>query len=346
MQAKLDIQIATLTHPGYLPQTERHLRSLIDAIGERKYGVKLFINNATDESITWTNEIVSRLNYSNIVVSYTKENLSTAAARNRIVANLDSEFIFFSETDTFVSPVFFSQLENYARDPRFWDAHAYLGGVGIESYTVLGYWEGVMDIVVLLSGLSSVRARAFFQIHWGEITNAYFSPTHLPEILDSFALEESRYLQAFNMLIRRDALNLVGGFDERFFSADDREISEALRVYGLKILFLPQCVISHNYSFSLGRLIYRKVCHGFWGYHKRRKYQVSRRRLGWLGYASYYKTIILPPHPFNESAISRIYYAISTISFEWGRMLAALQLADPISKCSKIQIETKSSPRG
>jgi hypothetical protein len=59
------------------------------------------------------------------------------------------------------------------------------------------------------------------------------------------------------MLLRRDALNTVGGFDLRLDSGEDRDVAAKFIKSGKTIGLSHDCFVLHNYDFGLLRVLRR-----------------------------------------------------------------------------------------
>lgn len=61
-------------------------------------------------------------------------------------------------------------------------------------------------------------------------------------------------------LYRKDAVDRVGGFDERFFAyGDDTDLGFKLRLQGLRCLYVPDAVVLHHSSATSGKVSLQKI---------------------------------------------------------------------------------------
>jgi len=65
-----------------------------------------------------------------------------------------------------------------------------------------------------------------------------------------------------NFLSRCDLLLSAGGFAEDLVSAEDVELGYRLHAIGIRVEFLPEVSVSHEYPIRLKDLLYRKFWHG------------------------------------------------------------------------------------
>ena len=76
--------------------------------------------------------------------------------------------------------------------------------------------------------------------------------------------ERVNFLATFNVLYRRDILEKIDGFDERFLKAQDAELSFRVRKSGGILAFDRQSIVKHHHPYRWSR--YLKVQHdqGYW----------------------------------------------------------------------------------
>jgi glycosyltransferase involved in cell wall biosynthesis len=79
----------------------------------------------------------------------------------------------------------------------------------------------------------------------------------------------SRFIRAFgsyNVAIRREVLEGLGGFDEtyRTASGEDNDLSYRLLKAGYKIRFVPQALVAHYHTEKLFKYLKEQFRHAFW----------------------------------------------------------------------------------
>lgn len=74
------------------------------------------------------------------------------------------------------------------------------------------------------------------------------------------------FLGSYNLAVRREAFEAVGGFDEDFSaaSAEDNDLAYRLTAAGWKLRFAPEAVVAHHHPDRLGRYLRTQARHGFW----------------------------------------------------------------------------------
>ncbi len=78
-----------------------------------------------------------------------------------------------------------------------------------------------------------------------------------------------RYIRAFgsyNVAIRRDVFERLGGFDEtyRTASGEDNDLSYRILKAGYKIRFVPQALVAHYHTEKLFKYLKEQFRHAFW----------------------------------------------------------------------------------
>lgn len=78
--------------------------------------------------------------------------------------------------------------------------------------------------------------------------------------------ESVEFAGSFNLAVRCDALEAVGGFDEAFPapSGEDNDLSYRLRDAGYSIRFVPEALVDHHHPEDLGRYLREQSRHGYW----------------------------------------------------------------------------------
>ncbi|MBU2501945.1 glycosyltransferase [bacterium] len=72
------------------------------------------------------------------------------------------------------------------------------------------------------------------------------------------------FVDTYSAAYRREVLDEVGGFDERFPIAEDRELSYRVAAAGHAMVFQPQALVRHIHANSIGSYFRKKMHNGFW----------------------------------------------------------------------------------
>jgi len=72
------------------------------------------------------------------------------------------------------------------------------------------------------------------------------------------------FLATFNVVYRRSVLEALGGFDERFVTAEDADFSFRARGAGHALAFDPRSRVRHHHPVDLGAYLRTQYRHGYW----------------------------------------------------------------------------------
>ncbi len=72
------------------------------------------------------------------------------------------------------------------------------------------------------------------------------------------------FLAAANVVYRRELLELLNGFDERFIKAQDAELAFRTRDAGYELAFDPTSLVTHHYTTGWSRYLYSQGQQGYW----------------------------------------------------------------------------------
>jgi len=151
-----------------------------------------------------------------------EENLGFAAGNNRAARGATTPYLVFLNPDAFPAPDWLAQL--IATAERFADAAA-IGSTQIRADDE-NTFDGTGD-VLHASGIA-------YRSNYGR------PRTTPPPLGESFAACGAA------MLVRREAFEAVGGFDERYFCYfEDVDLGFRLRLAGWRILQSPDAIVAH-----------------------------------------------------------------------------------------------------
>lgn len=178
-----------------------------------------------------------------------EENLGFAAGNNRAAKDADTPYLVLLNTDAFPEPTWLAELLTLA--DKYPEAAA-IGSTQIRA-DVDGIFDGTGDVL----HASGISYRSNFGQPRGQI----------PPLGESFAGCGAA------LLIRREAFEAVGGFDERYFCFfEDVDLCFRLRLQGHIVLQSPDAVVHHVGGGSTGGRSAFARFHGarnrFWTYVK------------------------------------------------------------------------------
>ena len=95
----------------------------------------------------------------------------------------------------------------------------------------------------------------------------------LPRLIQAEILDRHRRMGDFvraagtyNMAVRREVLESVGGFDEGYptASGEDNDLSYRIQKAGRRIAFRPACRVAHHHPERVGKYLKSQFVHGYW----------------------------------------------------------------------------------
>jgi GT2 family glycosyltransferase len=247
VQDKYDISIVIPTRER-LPQLARTL----DALGRQELGgitaeVVIADNGSGDGSVERMRELApDGLGYEVIV----EERRGPAAARNTAVAAARSDLILFMNDDAFPA------------DERYLAGH-------VEAHRELDDpWCGVVGRAAWDPALEQTPV-----MEWLDRSNTFFNYARF----EREAPAHSAFL-TLNVSLRRECLESVGGFDERFPDAAGEDIELGFRLYqrGFRLAYRPELLVLHHHWYDFPASLRRTEVAGramslLWRIHGHRK---------------------------------------------------------------------------
>jgi N-acetylglucosaminyl-diphospho-decaprenol L-rhamnosyltransferase len=195
--------------------------------------VEVFVvdNNSTDGTVTYLRE---RFPFVQFIVN--DENVGFAKANNLALQKARGKYVLFLNPDTIIPGDLFTQCCS------FMDAHDDAGALGVRMIDGSGEFlpeskRGFPSPWVAfckMSGLTNLfpRSKTFAKYYLG----------HLPEK----EINTVDALAGACMLVRKELLDKIGGFDEQFFMyAEDIDLSYRVQQAGYKNYYFPQTTIIH-----------------------------------------------------------------------------------------------------
>jgi GT2 family glycosyltransferase len=206
------------------------LRSIDENRPRAEFEIIVVDNASTDGSVD-----TIKSSFPDVKIIANSENLGFSAANNRAVRIAKGQYLFLLNPDTIVYPNSLDTLITFLDDhsdvgacgPKF------LGADGQVHFSV-GY---VPTFRALLYGRTFLRSLGIFRRCHKELTarNLNFEKTAEVEQLSGAAL-----------MIRRSVMEEIGSMDENFFMYyEDVDLCLRIRKAGLRIVFVPDSIITH-----------------------------------------------------------------------------------------------------
>jgi O-antigen biosynthesis protein len=221
-------------------------------------------NNSTDNSIAW---LQPRFDWVHFVLN--EENLGFAKACNQGIKLSKGKYILFLNPDTIVPEDCFSQCIN------FLDTHPAAGALGIKMLDGSGRFlkeskrsfPSPLTSMYKLFGLARLfpRSKTFSKYHLGNLNE---NENHEVDVLAG----------AF-MMIKKEALDKVGGFEETFFMyGEDIDLSYRIQKAGYKNYYFSGSSIIHfkGESTRKGSLNYVRLFYNAMGVFVQKHYGGSK----------------------------------------------------------------------
>jgi GT2 family glycosyltransferase len=235
----------------------RRLRACIESLlGTTADAKILVVDNASDDD---SMEMIQGFRDRVKVIS-NRVNRGFAGAINQAFQVTDTPFVLVLNPDVRVSPGAVSILE------QFMNAHPKAGAAG-----------GHVNDEYLPRLLPSVVTLVRENLGLRKIVGGYQPPMQAEPV----KVEQAA---AAAIMIRRDAYESVGGFDERFYPAwyEDVDFCVRLKEKGWEIYFLPTAAFLHEGGYSADALGSEKFAHAYYGNQMR----YAQKHFGFVGSAA------------------------------------------------------------
>lgn len=214
-------------------------------------------NDSKDDSV----EAVRRV-HPDVELIELRQNTGFGGGINRAVPHTSTPYVLVTTPDVYVEPGSTKALEAVL------DERPDVGFVAPAIYTPDGR---LYPSVRRLPGLLDATGHAFLHFVW---PSNPFSRRYKMLDWDHATARDVDWVACTHFLVRREAWDAVGGFDEQFFMfLEDVDLCSRLRDAGWKIRYEPGAVVQHEISASADQIPYRMIAT-----HHRSIYRFNRKR--------------------------------------------------------------------
>ena len=235
MQEKIDLSIIIVSYNGsfWLKKTLESLKEFYLDQTTKRVAVYLVDNASTDDVV-----VMTRQNFPFVQIIELEKNLGFAAANNRALKEISSDYVMLLNPDT--------QLDERSRIDLLLDylsAHQEVGMIGPK----LLLTDGRLDPACHRGEPNPWAAACYFlrlEKLWPRWRLVY--GYHRGD-LDMDKIHSIEAISGAAMIVPRSALEVVGLLDERFFLyAEDLDWARRFREAGYQIIYDPECIIIHH----------------------------------------------------------------------------------------------------
>jgi len=228
-QKKVSVCIVTLNASKYL----HHCLTLLEqSQGAEVEQIIVVDNRSNDNTVKMIHE-----NHSSVTLIQNNRNEGYTIPMNRAMKETDSEYLLILNPDAFVKPKAVAALAN------FLDLHPEVGIAGPKVLNVDGTFQkscrrGVARPWNVISYFTGLAARF--------PDNSKYTGYHLSH-LDENILNEVDGVSGSCMMIRRNLIDKIDCFDERFFAyQEDSDYCFRAKAAGWKIYYVPEAEVIHD----------------------------------------------------------------------------------------------------
>lgn len=245
-----------------------HLRGCLSSLSAALEGapaeVVVVDNCSTDDSVRRASEAPVEAPLETRWI-FSERNAGFAAAANRGVAATSAPFVFLLNPDGVARPGSLARLIRAAQErPR-------TGAIGPRVVNSDGSLQASCRVI---PDLPTAVGHAFLGLIVP--SNRFTRRYHLHD-WDHLTEREVDWVSGSAVLLRREAFDEVGGFDERFFMyVEDLDLCDRLRGAGWRVIYYPGAEVMHHIGVATRKTPYRMIAHHHWSAWR---YAVKKARL-------------------------------------------------------------------
>ena len=211
------------------------LRQLLQSVYKNIEGVRFEVLIVDNGSKDGTIEMLEK-DYRDVRLIQNPVNEGVAPARNRILNGAQGRYILSLDVDTTIYPNAVEPLVRVMDE----NPHVAIGG------PKLVYKDGKLQLSCrsFPSLLNIAIEGTFLRKH---LSNSRFVRAYTMEDWDHRTQREVDWMYGACLIIRKDALRAIGGFDEKFFYLyEDIDFCYRAKRLGKGVLYIPSAVICHH----------------------------------------------------------------------------------------------------
>ncbi|MEK6858241.1 MAG: hypothetical protein AABX39_06665, partial [Nanoarchaeota archaeon] len=188
--------------------------------------IKIFVfSSQTNKKERKELEKILKSSRINFVLKSTSAKSSIGASRNAVFWLGKAEYSIFLDADVILEKDYFDNLDKCIR--KYCSASGFAAGIGTSHCSKYGILEGAMDLIAYLRNLDLAKKdfdKMMYSLSFSDLIlgreKIFYNAAK--KVLKKYEGVQTRAFQGFNQIIKRKDLEKLGGFDEKFWSAEDR----------------------------------------------------------------------------------------------------------------------------
>jgi mycofactocin glycosyltransferase len=244
VQPKVSIIVCGLNVEAYIGEC---LQSIHDQTYPAKFRETIVVDDGSKD-----NTSAVALSYGARLIRFA-ENKGIPAARNAGLEAARGEYVAYIDSDCVAEPTWLETILAAFDDPR-----VVVAGGKVAAYSRNTISERYMEAIGYGNPAREAQGAGIVARLAG-----YVRTMTNPILFETRPIEVSGVYTA-NVIYREDALQGIGGFDERLRSSEDSDVCSRLRAEGGKVLYVPGAEVQHRHYATLGKVLrepYRRAAH-------------------------------------------------------------------------------------